>query len=274
MKTLRCSSMTRFMTCSGFLTLKVPEQLDSDAAREGTAFAELIECRLKNQPVGERATNGVFFDSEAFYYADVVMKNIPPYAESEQKVSFKPSPAHDVRVEGTFDLSWEEDDGDTLVVADIKYGYGLVEVEHNWQLLSYVIGQVFKKEKAYSKYVLRIIQPRPHHEDGWVRDWLLTPDELKSYFDEMIEQVKKYGNGDISFVTSKNCKYCPSLGQECAAISKAFFNSVDVVMNEPIQDSITNEELSNMLYLFERVKDVLKIKSDSLSALATSRITK
>lgn len=268
---IRGSSLPRFMTCNGSATFVNEPQEDSEQAREGTAFHELLEAKFKGHPFAAAATNMYFFDQDMFYFADKILPMIPENAEAEVEVEYK---ASNTTIKGHVDYNWEEDGGDTLVVMDIKYGHRVVEVENNWQLIGYALGIMIAKQRSYSKIVMRIIQPRAHHSLGWTRDVSMTNEQALEYYNQLTVAMQNYEAGKFVFQTSDKCRYCAGVGGKCTAFNQAFYNAVDVVKYEPFEDNLTNDQLQYMLGLYDRVKDIFKIKEESLIELAKGRINK
>lgn len=264
---IRSSSLPRVMTCTGSLTFSDLKQEETDHAKEGTAFHEFVQLLHSGKNPGEVASNGVVYDADMHHYAGLVLPIIPPDAKAEPEIRYELANAV---ITGHLDYTWEEQD--TLVVMDIKYGHRVVEVENNWQLISYAIGQMIKSQKNYKDVKLMIVQPRPHHYKGWVRSWTITVAELFEFYKKIQEVTDRVAEGKVSFVTSDKCKYCPAVGKECSALNNAFYNAIDVVINDHVRDDLTNVELASMLYNYERIKDVFKIKMDAISDLAKSKI--
>ena len=266
---IRGSSLPRFMICNGFVALDTPEQKDSEVAKEGTAFHEYVEKLFKGQDI-KVASNGVTIDDDMRYYSGQVLEKIPAHAESEVEVQFDFGTR--THIVGHIDWNWEEDNGETLVVMDIKYGHRAVEVINNWQLIGYAIGLVMKKQKRYNKIKMIIAQPRVHHYAGWFREFVIDNNKASAYYNEIKQRVMDFEAGKLHLKTSEQCRYCPALGGECAASNIAFGNAIDVVLGDAIQDHIDDNDLARMLSDYERIKELFKIKYDALSDLATSRI--
>jgi hypothetical protein len=265
MKTLiRGSSLPRFTVCNGSMALETPEQPDGEYAMVGTAFHSFLESRFMGTTpalVGAYHENGTMYDEDMDYFSYKILPMIPSHATAELEVEY---PISNTTIKGHVDYNWEEDEGRTLVVMDIKYGHRAVEVDNNWQLIGYGLGIMIRNQKSYDKIILRVIQPRAHHFAGMVRDVVLTQDQMTAYYNQLTGQTK--------FVTSEHCRYCPALGQECPAMNRAYFNAIDVVIDVNVQDSIDDEGLSYMLKMYDRIKDVFKIKHEALSELAKTRI--
>ncbi len=270
---VHASQLDRAMKCPGFNFFKdLPKEPPGAAAEEGTAFGEYVERLLSKQPIGQHARNGVYFDDDMKYYATDIAEEVRNLAVSdihvENKVDWQTKSGAWIR--GRYDISFVDRDG-SLCIDDCKYGYGIVEAPENWQLIAYAIGEVMRLGKSFTNIVLRIRQPRPHHEDGPTREWKITYKRLLEYKDQIEAHFDKLAEGFNDLVTGPQCKYCPAAGAACPAISKAMYHGVDLV-HEFIQDNITDAELSQQLDLMDRVGEVFKTKNDSLKALAVDRI--
>lgn len=268
------SSLSRVMSgCIGSLSHEIERLEQTDAAKEGEAFHELLDTYVR--VIGERGThakNGWPFDDEMHFYAKQLKDSIPMSFNSELKCSWQTQSG--ITISGRFDYAGEIDNGETLCIIDVKYGWKIVEAENNWQLIAYAIGEVIRRQKAYSKIQLCIMQPRPHHEKGSIRHVEISYEQLLHYMNQINEVAARIAAGDTTLMTSEHCKYCPAAASACAAINRAVYNSVDVVLNQAVQDSMTNQEISTLLFTFERIKDIIKVKTDAMSELAKSRLTK
>jgi hypothetical protein len=269
---IRGSSLPRVAVCNGSTTFSHIQDEESDVAKEGTAFHEYLESRFKgeNPLEGASAKNGVVFDSDMNHFANRILPLIPAHAIPEVEVAYK---IYSTDIVGHVDYHWEEDDGKTLVVMDIKYGYRAVEAEKNWQLLGYMLGIIIQKQKKYEKIVLRIIQPRAAHYLGWIRDAVLTNDQAEEAYHSLAGMIKEIEEGKIKYQTSDKCRYCPALKEACPVANEALMNAIDVTLNGKVEDSkISDDDLAFMLNTYDRVKDIFKIKIDALNDLARMRI--
>ena len=138
-------------------------------------------------------------------------------------------------------------------------------------ILGYAIGEVIRRQIAFETIRMRIFQPRPHHEDGPIREWIISYAELLGFKEEIEARMDQIKAGEKSLVTGPKCKYCPAAARHCPALSKSFYRGVEIA-HEFMQDNIDEKELSFQLDLVARVTEILKIKSDSLTALAVDRI--
>lgn len=264
------------MTCAGSLFFEnLPEQETNDAAKEGTAFGELLAHYLTkpHEKPPAQATNGVYFDDEMKYFANELCSEMTARAVGpilcEERIDWQTRSA--IWIKGQYDASYEIS-GNKLCIDDAKYGYGLIEVKENWQLIGYAIGEVIRRQKVYDRIILRILQPRPHHEDGPYRQWEISYEQLLAYKEQIEARMDKIAGGFAELVTSAKCKYCPATASACTAFNRAVFHGIDYSLTHFQQDDINEKELSHQLDLVERSLEILKIKYDSVKQLAVSRI--
>jgi hypothetical protein len=194
-ESIRASKLARPMSCAGSLFFKDFKDEENEAAREGTACGEYLRSLLQpDYACGVQASNGVQIDDDMKYYARGVADKILEVAATnimcEHELTWQSRAG--IAITGHPDATFIGKDG-KLYVDDLKYGWGIVEVFENWQLLAYAIGEVIRREQALD-VVLRIHQPRPHHEDGPLRTWSLSYAELLGYkerIDARLEQIAK-----------------------------------------------------------------------------------
>lgn len=272
---IRCSALARPMVCAGYMFL-TNEELDSnnDAAKEGTAAGEFLQLTLEKKPIPQVASNGVYFNDEMAFHTLPIAQDINTRARTqvlcETRIDWQTQSG--IWIKGTYDYSFIDDRG-YLCIEDLKYGWGIVEVEKNWQLLGYAIGEVIRRGQAFTHISLKIHQPRPHHEDGNSREWLITYQELLEYKEQIEKRMWELTNGRKDFQTSDKCKYCKGAAEACPAFSRLFYRALEV-STEFVQDSLNEQEISAQLDQAYRATEVLKIKLDSLVQLGSDRIKK
>ena len=274
---IHCSKLSRAMACAGSLFFKdLPKEETSEQAAEGTAAGEYLERLLTKQPLHPEVTharNGVAFDLDMRFFAlDAAVEIRDKLGGTYQGVLCETqidwTTRSGIKIKGRYDASFVHEG--KLYIDDYKYGFGLVEVKENWQLLGYAIGEVIRRNEAFSEIVLRIKQPRAHHEDGTVREWKITYDELIAYKEQIETRMMAIANGENSLTSGPQCKYCPAAAA-CPAFNKAYHRGVDLV-HQFVQDNMDESELSYQLDLMYRVEELLKTRKGSLELLAVSRI--
>lgn len=267
---IRGSSLPRFMICTGSAKYTLPEE-ETEAAKEGTAAHDNLEHYFKTSTHLSVAKNGVTIDDDMKFYTEKYASKIPENAVAEVQVEY--NPAGNVYVVGHVDYHWFEDNGETLVVMDYKYGHRIVDVVENWQLMGYAIGLILKYQKNFSKIKLMICQPRPHHIDGFVRSIDVTTGDLERRYMQLADRIEKFLVQPM-LQTSDKCRYCPAAKEACPAFNGAFYNVIDFLHSHVLNDSISNENLSQMIKTYDRVKDIMKIKGEAIDDLAKDRLQK
>jgi hypothetical protein len=140
---IRASGLSRIMNCLGYLSIEnIIEGETNDASREGTACGELlshmIAQRTEKPNVKPTAENGVIFDSDMWFYATETYRNILESAQgnaisTEIRIDWPTTSG--ITIRGQYDISFVV--GQTLHIEDLKYGWRIVDVEKNWQLLKF-----------------------------------------------------------------------------------------------------------------------------------------
>lgn len=268
---IHASQLARVMACPGSLFFKdLPPQETNEAAKEGTAAAEYLEKFLTGQRIDTHASNGVAFNDDMKFYAKEVADEILPMAKNgvtcEQQVDWQVTST--TTLKGRYDVSYVNNE--TLIVGDYKYGFGLVEVEYNWQLIAYAIGEVIRLNRSFENIILEIYQPRAHHEDGPFRNWLISYSTLLEYKSKIEEHVTNIENGLQDLTTGPHCRYCPA-ATACPAFNKAYHRGVEVTQSF-VQDNLDENELSYQLDLVARIEEIVKTRKQSLEQLAVHRI--
>lgn len=269
---IRCSKLARPMVCAGSLFFDIKEQEPGEPAKQGTAAGDYLRHLLEHNPsIPTHAENGVMFDDDMKFHAREAFDNIMARAQSrvlcEQRVDFQTRSGFWIR--GQYDASYTM--GEDLCVDDYKYGWKLVEVERCWQLLGYGIGEVLRRGVAFKNIRVRILQPRPHHEAGHYREWIIPYEELLGFREEIESRMIQIAGGHKDLVTGSHCLYCPAAAEACPAFNNTLYNAIESVY-EFFQDSLTDNQLADQLTLIHRIEEIVKIKKDSVNALAVSRM--
>lgn len=276
---VRCSSLHRFVNCIGHANIEnVLIEEAGQPAKDGTAVGELLSEMIRQKTikpmVAKVATNGVFFDDEMYFHAQQTYQDILADANdaeisTEERIDWK---LGDFLIRGQYDIAYMT--AKTLNIDDLKYGFGIVEVKNNWQLIGYAIGQMFKLHKAgyhIDRIRFTIRQPRAFHEDGPIRHWEITKAELMQFHDYIAAKAAMYLSGDKTLQTSESCKYC-NAAANCPALQRSFNKAVDITLADWDDKALTNEDIASLMKTIERVDEIIKIKKDSIKALAVNRI--
>lgn len=273
------SSAGVWVKCPGSVSMKeaCPElPRETDAHNEGDAAHWLAAQRLQG-PIaygpGLQAPNGFIITEEMVAYVETYVQDILsrglPLTHIEETMA---SPRIHAESWGSVD-AWNFDQSTgTIYIWDFKYGYGIVEVFENWQLINYAIGiiDLVADLDPNPLVSIRIAQPRPYHKDGPVREWRTTAFKLREYADKLEAAAIEALGSDPSITTGEHCKYC-SARSACPAAHKAAMSAVDYSMQAGI-DRLSPEALSDELRVLRRAADAIKYRLTGLEAEAMSQI--
>ncbi len=276
------SNLARVMTCAGSVHLERLKDEDRTKRDEGEVAGELLQFMVQNEgkelPV--RSKDGQPFDDDMQLFAARSAENILAIprmlilADGHSsaincEVPINWQTRSGIWINGRYDVSFAGVDN-TLYMDDYKYGHTITEVERNWQLIAYAIGEIIRLGRAFEHIVLRIHQPRAHHHAGTIRDWKITYSELLDYKEQIEKRCEELAAGERGLQTSENCKYCDA-AHGCPAFNKAYHRGIDYA-HEYLQDGIDDDELGYQLDLVQRVDDLVKTRKKSLELLAITRI--
>lgn len=272
MLSLTATELPRFMACNGFTRLGGinPFNPSTEVTDEGNAAHWLCEQVYHganpDDLIGQKAFNGLFITDEMvencrMYIQLIQMGN----CIVEKDTSYRNDDKWEIR--GRADCIVTFPDEHTLMIADLKYGWRIVEPEMNWTLISHAID--FRQCCGFNptKIVFRIYQPRPFHPQGPMRDWVITNFEL----DELEKQLKAtLDNPSATVCSGSQCYKCKSLSQ-CPAAQIASMNAVDVA-NVAFDSEMTDDKLAWMLDNLKRASEVIKQSYEAYQDLALHRL--
>lgn len=293
---LSASGASRWMACPGSVQLSVGMPNSSSSyAKEGTAahaFAEfclkkvlnnyvdfeVAKIRHETVDVAKLAGEISFFEGESFTVTEDMAEAVQLYVDTVQG-DLKDGMS--LAIEKKFCLDWIDKEmfgtndasiGDpfqTLRVYDYKHGAGIpVEVKGNVQMLYYALGAA--KNGTYTDIELVIVQPRCHHDDGPVRRWSLTMEELLTWEkDVFIPAINKAKSGTGELSSGSHCKFCPAAAKcpklkekALVALEEEFSKSIELM--EP--SLLSDEQLSKIYESKKILTDYLKAVEEYIKA--------
>lgn len=271
MLSISATELPRFLKCGGsaLLQCKTPPPIKESKARdEGNAAHWLVEQVVKNgmttdELIDRPAPNGIYITGE-------MVEHLTPYlqecegAEIEKDVSFNIAGIKlAARVDRTKKLS-----DYNHVIGDLKYGWRIVELQDNWTMYAYAIG-LFASVPNINTIALQIHQPRPYHRDGYVRDILLTRQDVEKLHDDLYERINKTLQ-DNNLNTGEHCYRCKK-SHVCPAARSAGFNAIDA-STQAYVDELPDNELSTTLDEINTALDRLQNLKDAYDDEAFARI--
>lgn len=271
---IRPSSIARIVACPGALRMSAgaPQWMDdygdSTVREEGTACHWVAhEKTLGRHPaIGTLAPNGVAVTEDMHIAADIYLhatRSVGCHTlRYEMPISI---PSISANCAGTPDAAGVgiSARGRPLVfVGDLKYGFRIVDVWPNYQLLTYATGiadlQGWRIEDCDIQ--LTIAQPRKWHRQGYVRTVLKTGEEAAEQVQIIRNAVSVAEGQNPPLQPGEHCGFCPGRARCSAADRSVHAFSFDTANDlTPIQ---AEDELA---YLLER-EVLLKARITGLSA--------
>ncbi|MCP4538514.1 MAG: DUF2800 domain-containing protein [Chloroflexi bacterium] len=193
------------------------ETTTSAAAEEGTAAHEMAEKVLKDETLGEVASNGVAFTGEMREAVDVYVDYINEGRAAkgvecsvENKLSLSDFDV-DMPVM-TSDCILYRDSHKHLVVVDYKHGKGIVvEVKDNSQLMTYGYAAARRyHNRGVDKVTLVIVQPRAPHPDGPIRSVTMSMADLEAWAKTLKIAADRTREESPARVAGDWCRWCPA----------------------------------------------------------------
>lgn len=234
------------------------ESVDSPDSLRGTAAHLLLEYALKGLMVLEDQTApdmGMFKlnaeDVAAVKEAYKYLMGLDAPVASEAKVNIG---IHFGREDcwGTLDSRIMHAAMGMLEIADYKHGMGVVEPFENKQLLLYALGAVLElpADQRPGMVRLTIMQPRAPHDQGRIRSWDLSTQDLLnrwgSYFKAAMELTD--AAVPIAKATPEACKWClakatcPDVAEQSLAAAQAIFAPYQRQdLEHDLQDNVARE---------------------------------
>lgn len=236
-----CSSSERWINCPGSIELSksAPPQIESDYAREGTDAHYCLEQFLL---ADDAETTCEFLLKK--YPQDMVSVAYDTYrliaslsggheVIAEQKVDT--TPFIGVKSHGTLDCAIVEPFG-RLTIIDYKYGAGIpVEPEENTQLILYALGMLHAHHYNFLDVSLMIIQPRAPHENGPVREWITSVENLIEFGRRIRDAATIAQKPGAPLAAGAWCKFCPAAAM-CPEISKKAMRDAAIEFSDDLSD--------------------------------------
>lgn len=262
---LTATELPRFMACNGssFLNGVEPFRESTEIAEEGNAAHWFAEQSYKTgqEFIGKQAPNGYFITPE-------MADNVRGYVEqirnvSEGNVETDTSWAS---IRGRADFIGFDDCGEKMIVADLKYGWRIVEPENNWTLISHAIASLRDNTQTIE---FMIYQPRAYHPHGPLRISYMSRQQLLEYREQILKALE---NPKQESVSGAQCLHCKAFTQ-CPAAQTAIMNAIDAA-NYAFDSELNSEQLGWMLKNLKRAKEVITQACDAYEDLAFQRLSK
>jgi len=268
------SDAGRWSHCAASISLSRQVTLteDEDDGAEGTAAHAVASALLLGQPAPQVAPNGVVVTPD-------MIAAVKPYVDFVRSWPTQPMVETAVRAPSIHSMVWGTPDAYTLDykinvarIADLKYGFGLVEVYRNPQLLCYAAGlmDVVGPEAIDWSFELTIVQPRVWHPSGPVRTWRLSAAELRNHVRHLRSMAEEAMANDPSSHVGAWCRHCEARSI-CGALRSASLDAAEQA-GDATPVAMPNDALGQEIALLRRAQGALSARLDGLEADAIARI--
>jgi hypothetical protein len=147
-----------------------------------------------------------------------------------------------------------------LKLVDYKYGYGLVEVYRNWQLLAYsalLLEEAGVNGLSDQSTIVEmvVVQPRAHHREGPVRRWEVRASDLRGPFNMLRNAAEQACSAEPPAHTGGHCTYCPGR-HACETLQRSSYAAVDLSgrgLPLELPDAAMGRELATLRVASERL---------------------
>lgn len=252
---------------------------ESESRRESDAARYALGLSLGNPSgnvtlVGLHCPNGYIVDTDMADRLIAVDRYIRqrddgcgalhPYATVDWEL---PGHGYPININGVADCVGWNATTRTLYIDELKYGFRLVEVENNYQLIGYAIGAMLRYGYMPDRVVMTIYQPRVWHPDGPIRTWVIDRQQLA---DARLEIVHRFAESSGSCRTGRECYGCAATGI-CPSAYAAASAAIEFGLDSA-SDEIDNDRLGVELRMLENAEAMLKIRKKALSEMTEHRI--
>lgn len=228
---LRPSAAGTWVRCHGFVRMTadvstlVPGE-DNTVQLEGTAghWAAHQASQGISVPLGTTAPNGVMIDDELLDGVDMHLDVVRSWG-AQAAPRFEQA-LHCRRVHqecgGTADVVGYDPLRRILHICDLKFGYRIVQVSENWQMIAYAAGAMdfYGVKDLETTVQFTIVQPRASHRDGPVRVHTVPAAFLRNQINVLHNAANAAMGDDPKCIPNPGCPNCGAR-HRCVAAQEA-----------------------------------------------------
>ena len=264
------SSLSRVRKCPASLIPNAADNTTSDAALEGTTAHWAAEQMLHGvavRPCDVCPETHLEITDDMIVYVQCYVDYVNTIRHGHQLHSN--GVEHKVNIPQVHADCWGTLDyyayNGALYIVDLKYGFRIVEPVDNEQLMAYARGVANELLlPSETRVVLVIVQPRPWHRLGPVREYFTTLADIDAEITSIAHMVEEgLRSAAPPASTGSHCLYCVK-AVDCEALNIAACNAVDVTMNCGEMVGMSNNQLSLMLENLEKAQTIIDIKKGAV----------
>lgn len=255
---MRCEGASRLIAIAPNYPKKVTDySLEKEGAKQ--LFFAMLRGEIRNteELIDRCLPNGYIVDSDASDYVQTVVDHIlnrAPAAITEADINIDWG-----LISGRADAAGFDPVTGTCYIDAFYYGFTLVEVEKNWELIGQALGFYVSApvKSLIQRVVITVFQPRQRHEDGPIRSISYTIDELTAFYVQITNRLKIVLNdGPLNVRAGQHCAGCRS-GINCPGSRRAAAAALEIVFDsEP--ENHTAESIAYELDLLDAAASAIK----------------
>jgi len=282
------SSLALTVACNAWVQMSrdLPPEPDTPESLEGNAADWVAKQYAKGNEVAygtETPVKGIKVDYDMIHGAKM-------WARTLRYGHYSGVPVVITRIHPT--ACWGEPDGasydgieQVLHVPDYKYGFDLVEVFENWQVMAYAIGLLdtlgLNDEETTVK--MTIVQPRAFHRAGPIREWIVNGADLRAFatiaHNAAMSALRKPGelmwNKSLEAVAGPHCMthHCPAR-HVCPTLQLAAGHISEWTRKAESPLELTPEAMGTEWTILRNAFEVLRARKEGLETQIESLLRK
>lgn len=181
---------------------------------------------------------------------------------------------------------WGEPDGwkldgieQILHVPDYKYGFEVIEVFENWQLMAYAAGllKMLELDDQVVRIHFTIVQPRAFHKLGPVRSWTVRADEIRAHVNIMAtaaaRALQRAPFPEPEARAGAHCMttHCPAR-HVCPTLQRAAAAVAEWSREGETAHAMTAEGIGTELTILTAASEVIEARRSGLAAQAEAML--
>lgn len=279
----KVSDANQWMSCNGsFRAQQLHPPLDvepSQSRLEGRACHEVAQRLFRNEPfgdmVGSLSKDGTVITDELFDAAREYFNEVWGFCNThgvlQQLHVEEPCPVPGYSNWYCIPDAWVYvPETKVLRFWEGKFGHRIVDVVENWQMLIEAFSVIETHHMCPDIIEFVVVQPRGFTSEGTVRKWAVTPDELKSYRQQVNETMLRVLDAAPLCTPGPHCLDC-SARAHCDALQQQCYAGIDYVKSLQTHN-LTGHALGVELSLLERAQEMIKMRLSGLEEQALHEI--
>lgn len=276
---LRPSASKFWTRCAGQprMVASLPEKPPSEPAMEGTCAAWLAEQVLTGQAEQCADLLGAQHPENHWVVDSDMVRHIQRYVDLVRSYGGEIVAERFVRLTDTiagtpdcYGIITDVDDQKTLVVIDLKYGYGIVEADFNTQCMIYAGAIMNQPDTPFvNRVVIGIFQPRAAHCLGEFRTWSVEASRLIGLVEGIKEKSERCQAVDPIVTPGPHCKDCDAIPTCFANAAYAYDLHLGASVSQ--QRHLTPQELANELDFLDEALTQIESRKSAIEAEAEER---